>query len=77
MDLYVKAGPDGKSVGDCPFAHYVRMVLKLKGVGDVNLHPLPNDPKAKPEWLVQEFDGKMPCLVREGKKIVRILLMVT
>ncbi len=30
MDLYLKAGPDGKSVGDCPFAHNVRMVLYLK-----------------------------------------------
>lgn len=31
MDLYLKPGPDGKSVGDCPFAHMVRMVLYLKG----------------------------------------------
>ncbi len=23
MELYVKAGPGGKSVGDCPFTQYV------------------------------------------------------
>ena len=34
MDLYLKAGPDGKSVGDCPFAHYVRMVLHAKVNGN-------------------------------------------
>ena len=32
MDLYLKAGPDGKCVGDCPFAHTVRMVLHIKRV---------------------------------------------
>jgi hypothetical protein len=29
MDLYLKAGPDGSEVGDCPFAHYVRNELDL------------------------------------------------
>ena len=24
MELYIKAAADGVSVGDCPFAHYVR-----------------------------------------------------
>ena len=24
MELYLKAGADGLTVGDCPFAHYVR-----------------------------------------------------
>ena len=25
MELYLKAGEDGQTVGDCPFAHYVRL----------------------------------------------------
>ena len=32
MELYIKAGPDGTSVGDCPFAHFVRAVLSMKGL---------------------------------------------
>ena len=27
MELYLKAGADGQSVGDCPFAHYVRWLI--------------------------------------------------
>ena len=34
MDLYLKAGPTGSDVGDCPFAHYVRMVIAVKSKGD-------------------------------------------
>ena len=33
MDLYLKAGPSGSDLGDCPFAHYVRMVISIKGKG--------------------------------------------
>lgn len=25
MELFCKAGPDGKSLGDCPFTHYVQV----------------------------------------------------
>jgi len=32
MVLFLKAGEDGKSIGDCPFAHYVRMVLEEKKI---------------------------------------------
>ena len=31
MELYIKAGPDGSDVGDCPFAHFVRAVIAFKG----------------------------------------------
>ena len=34
MDLYLKAGPSGSDLGDCPFAHYVRMVIAVKSKGD-------------------------------------------
>jgi len=60
MDLYIKAGPDGTSVGDCPFAHYVRAVIAFKGL-HCTVHPCTKD--TKPQWLVEKHAGKMPCLV--------------
>jgi len=59
MTLYLKAGPDGKSVGDCPFAHFVRMVLEEKGL-EYELRPSTRE--TKPSWLVEHYDGKMPAL---------------
>jgi glutathione S-transferase len=59
MTLYLKAGPDGKSVGDCPFAHFVRMVLEEKGL-EYELKPSVQE--TKPAWLVEFYDGKMPAL---------------
>ena len=59
MTLYVKAGPDGKSLGDCPFAHFVRMVLEAKGL-EYELKPSIQD--TKPSWLIEYYDGKMPAL---------------
>lgn len=59
MTLYLKAAADGTSVGDCPFAHYVRMVLEEKGL-QYDLKP--TAPDAKPEWLLEYYDGKMPAL---------------
>ena len=64
MTLYVKAGPDGKSLGDCPFAHYVRMVLEVKGL-EYELKPSVQD--TKPSWLIEYYDGKMPALRRWPK----------
>lgn len=59
MVLYLKAGPDGVSVGDCPFAHYVRMVLEEKGLSyDLK----PSTSETKPSWLVEFYEGKMPAL---------------
>ena len=59
MTLYLKAGPDGKSVGDCPFAHFVRMVLEEKGL-EYELKPSVQE--TKPAWLIEFYDGKMPAL---------------
>ena len=59
MTLYLKAGPDGTSVGDCPFAHFVRMVLEEKGL-DYDLKPAV--PETKPAWLIEFYQGKMPAL---------------
>jgi glutathione S-transferase len=59
MTLYLKAGPDGTSVGDCPFAHFVRLVLEEKGL-DYTVQPCTSD--TKPSWLVEHYQGKMPAL---------------
>jgi glutathione S-transferase len=59
MTLYIKAGPDGTSVGDCPFAHFVRMVLEVKQL-EYDLQPCV--PDTKPKWLLEYYDGKMPAL---------------
>ena len=59
MTLYLKAGPDGTSVGDCPFAHFVRIVLEEKGL-EYELKPSVQD--TKPSWLIDFYEGKMPAL---------------
>lgn len=60
MTLYLKAGPDGTSVGDCPFAHLVRMVLEEKGL-EYELRPCGSN-EAKPAWLIEHYGGSMPAL---------------
>lgn len=59
MTLYLKAAQDGVSVGDCPFAHFVRMVLEEKGL-EYNLQPC--TPETKPNWLIEHYQGSMPAL---------------
>ncbi|CAJ1962623.1 unnamed protein product [Cylindrotheca closterium] len=63
MTLLVKAGPstDGTSlpVGDCPFAHSIRLVLEEKGL---KYQVQPCSPDTKPEWLVDYYEGKLPAL---------------
>ena len=59
MVLYLKAGPHGEGIGDCPFAQYARMILEEKGIS-YELKPctLYN----KPQWLIDEYDGALPAL---------------
>jgi len=63
MTLFLKAGPspDGTKlpVGDCPFAHAVRLVLEEKGL---SYQIQPCSPDTKPEWLLDYYEGKMPAL---------------
>jgi len=59
MTLYIKAGQDGKSVGDCPFAHYVQMVLYEKGLP---FTVIPSVQETKPDWLIDFYGGSMPAL---------------
>lgn len=60
MELFCKAAADGASLGDCPFAQYIQMVLHYKNL-PFKLTPCASD--AKPDWLVEDYDGQMPCLV--------------
>lgn len=66
LQLHVKAGPDGTSVGDCPFAHAIQIVAGAKGLP---LEVVPHGPDAKPAWLLEQHEGKMPCLV-DGERVV-------
>lgn len=56
MELYCKAGADGNSLGDCPFSHYVAMVLHAK---NLPFKMKPTAPDAKPEWLLNGYEGKV------------------
>lgn len=57
--LHCKAGPDGQSYGDCPFAHAVRLALEVK---DLEYSLAPHGPNNKPDWLVANHGGSMPAL---------------
>lgn len=57
--LYLKAAEDGTSVGDCPFAHFVRLVLEEKNL-EYDVKPATSE--TKPDWLVEYYEGKMPAL---------------
>lgn len=65
--LIVKAGPNGKEIGDCPFSQKANMALKARGVpfnvSYVNL-------KDKPEWFVDlNPDGTTPTFV-DGSNVL-------
>ena len=59
MTLFIKPAADGTSAGDCPFAHYVRMVLHEKSL-PYELRPCTQ--ATKPDWLIDHYEGKMPAL---------------
>lgn len=59
MLLYLKAGPDGTSVGDCPFAHYIRIVLHEKSLP---YEVIPTTSETKPDWLIDHYGGALPAL---------------
>eukprot|EP00756_Hemistasia_phaeocysticola_P060875 Hpha_TRINITY_DN4396_c0_g2::TRINITY_DN4396_c0_g2_i1::g.50265::m.50265/K05021/CLIC1; chloride intracellular channel protein 1 len=72
--LFCKAGPGGTGdLGDCPFAHSVQMALALKGA---DWDTLPVTAEDKPQWLLDECEGKMPCLVHDGKATVETSVIV-
>eukprot|EP00562_Extubocellulus_spinifer_P009597 CAMPEP_0178500458 /NCGR_PEP_ID=MMETSP0696-20121128/16397_1 /TAXON_ID=265572 /ORGANISM="Extubocellulus spinifer, Strain CCMP396" /LENGTH=500 /DNA_ID=CAMNT_0020129281 /DNA_START=250 /DNA_END=1749 /DNA_ORIENTATION=- len=57
--LYLKAGPHGEGVGDCPFGQYARIVLEEK---EVPYELKPCTLYNKPQWLIEDHDGSMPAL---------------
>ncbi|XP_002735498.1 uncharacterized protein LOC100368280 [Saccoglossus kowalevskii] len=64
MELYVKAGRDGNTLGDCPFCHRIQMVLQLKGL-DYQLVPINMQIKPR-EFLDMNPSGKVPVLYHNG-----------
>uniref|UniRef100_A0A7S4ARC1 GST N-terminal domain-containing protein n=2 Tax=Pseudo-nitzschia australis TaxID=44445 RepID=A0A7S4ARC1_9STRA len=68
MTLYVKAAEDGTSVGDCPFAHYIRMILEEKKL-PCQVQPCASNDD-KPAWLMEYYEGKLPCLKHKKEAYV-------
>ena len=68
MVLYLKAAEDGTSVGDCPFAHYIRLILEEKGLS-YTVQPC-GGPDDKPNWLIDYYEGKLPCLKHKKEAYV-------
>lgn len=68
MVLYLKAAEDGTSAGDCPFAHYIRMILEEKGL-NYDVQPC-SGPDDKPNWLLDYYEGKLPCLKHKKEAYV-------
>ena len=64
MEIFVKAGPEGNDIGDCPFAQYDRMVMFAK---DLSFTTTPCTAESKPSWLIDSYEGKMPCLLHDGE----------
>ena len=64
--LYVKAGPGGKDLGDCPFSHRANLAFRIKGI-----HPelVFVDLYNKPAWFLElNPAGTVPVLrTADGK----------
>ncbi|XP_051928572.1 chloride intracellular channel protein 1 [Hippocampus zosterae] len=66
VELFVKAGSDGQSIGNCPFSQRLFMVLWLKGVTfDVTTV----DMKRKPDILNDLAPGAQPPFLLYGKEV--------
>lgn len=64
--LFAKAGPDGKSMGDCPFTQKANLALRFKGA---NFETYFIDLANKPEWFL-EISNSVPVLMETGKDAV-------
>ena len=73
MELFLKAGPEGTEIGDCPFAHYVRMVLHAKGVEYV---ATPCVEETKPKWLVDGYGEQWGGCCRRGYVVIDVAAAV-
>ncbi|XP_006788115.1 chloride intracellular channel protein 1 [Neolamprologus brichardi] len=66
LELFVKAGSDGQSIGNCPFSQRLFMVLWLKGVTfDVTTV----DMKRKPDILKDLAPGAQPPFLLYGNEV--------
>ncbi|XP_076005910.1 chloride intracellular channel protein 1 [Genypterus blacodes] len=66
VELFVKAGSDGQSIGNCPFSQRLFMVLWLKGVTfDVTTV----DMRRKPEILKDLAPGAQPPFLVYGSEV--------
>ncbi|KAK7906998.1 hypothetical protein WMY93_015610 [Mugilogobius chulae] len=66
VELFVKAGSDGQSIGNCPFSQRLFMVLWLKGVTfDVTTV----DMRRKPDILKDLAPGAQPPFLLYGNEV--------
>lgn len=66
VELFVKAGSDGQSIGNCPFSQRLFMVLWLKGV---TFNVTTVDMKRKPEILKDLAPGAQPPFLDFGGEV--------
>ncbi|XP_063287466.1 chloride intracellular channel protein 1 [Pelobates fuscus] len=66
VELFVKAGSDGQSIGNCPFSQRLFMVLWLKGV-TFNVTTI--DMKRKPDILKHLAPGAQPPFMVYGTDV--------
>lgn len=60
MEIRLFCKPNAlKKVGDCPFAHLAANCLNTK---KVSFEYMPTPQEEKPQWLLDDYSGKMPCL---------------
>lgn len=63
FELFCKSNKDGTQIGDCPFAQFIQMVMLKKGI---RYAARPILSSAKPDWLVEKHDGKLPAVIHNG-----------
>ncbi|KAG5843156.1 hypothetical protein ANANG_G00185490 [Anguilla anguilla] len=66
VELFVKAGSDGQSIGNCPFSQRLFMVLWLKGV---TFNVTTVDMKRKPDILKDLAPGAQPPFLLYGAEV--------
>lgn len=67
LDFNLKASPDGKSLGDCPFTQRANIALKLKGVQAtyiiIDLHN-------KPKWFLEVNPAGSTPALQFGDRVI-------
>jgi chloride intracellular channel protein 1 len=76
MILYLKAGEDGKSVGDCPFGQNIRMILEEKQI-KYDIRTCSTSTETKPNWLIEYYDGQLPALRHKKECYIETNIIVS